>query len=248
MSLIPADSKTPDFLFPLRGKHTRTEAVTAQIAGLCGLSRAAVLRRAADTDADTRLERETLVALVRGFLRAGNQDDADKVMLLLIKRVSGAIAGKTSAWEGLTPEDKTDARQQMVVILCEKVCDLRPASEFWECNFTTSFNRAAISLWHSLTDHALPTVSNTIEMSGGETVDRVEQFADPSETFKTMEMQTLVEMVSGGSAKRSEALFLKLSGFSDEDIAKRLTVTTRTLRNWTAEACAAWLRQAKPEL
>lgn len=245
MSFIPDDSKTTDFLFPLRGKHTRTEAVAAQLAALRGLSRAGVLRRAAETEKDTRLEWETLVAVVRGFLRAGNPDDADMVLLCLIRRVSGAIAAKTSAWAGLTAEDKTDARQQMAAIVCEKVCDLRPGAEFWECNFTTSFNRAAISLWHSLTDHALPTVSNVIEMNGGETVDRVEQFADPSETFKNIEMQTLVEMVSGGSAKRSEALFLKLNGFSDEDIAKRVNVTTRTLRNWTAEACAAWLRQAK---
>lgn len=245
MSLIPDDNKMPDFLFPLRGKRTRTEAATAQLAALCGLSRAATLRRAAETEKDRRLERETLVALVRGFLRAGHQDDADTVLLLLLKRVSGAITAKTAAWAGLTPEDKTDARQQMAAILCEKVCDLRPGTEFWECNFTTSFNRAAISLWHSLTDHALPTVSNVIEMSGGETRDRVEQFADPAEMFQEVEMESLIALVSGGSAKRSEALFLKLNGFSDEDIARRVNVTTRTLRNWTAEAAAAWLRQAE---
>lgn len=242
MSLVPDDTQTPDFLFLLRGKHTRTETVTAQLATLGGLSRAAVLRRAAETEQDKRLEREALVAVVRGFLRAGHQDDADTVLLLLIKRVSGAIAAKTAGWESLTPEDKIDARQQMTALLCEKVCDLRLGAEFWECNFTTSFSRAAISLWHSLTDHPLPTVSNTIEMSGGETVDRVAQIADPSETFRNMEMQSLVELVSSGSAKRSEALFLKLNGFTDEEIAKRLTVTTRTLRNWNAEACAAWIR------
>ena len=145
----------------------------------------------------------------------------------------------------MTPEDKVDARQQMALLLCEKVCDLRPGAEFWECNLTECINRRLITLWHSLTDHALPTVANTIEMSGGGTVDRVEQYADPAETFRNIEMHSLVEMVSGGSVKRSEALFLKLNGFTDEDIAKRLNVTTRTLRNWTAEACAAWLRQAE---
>lgn len=245
MSSIPDDNQTPDFLFPLRGKHTRTEAVTGQLAALRGLSRAATLRRAAETAKDTRLERETLVAVVRGFLRAGHPGDADTVLLLLIKRVGGAIAAKTAAWAGLTPEDKTDARQQMVAILCEKVCDLRPGAEFWECNLTECVNRRLITLWHSLTDHALPTVSNVIEMSGGEAVDRVEQFADPTETFAEMTMADLVALVSGGNPKRSKALFLKLNGYTDEDIARRVKVTTRTLRNWTAEACAAWLRQAK---
>ena len=242
MSLIPDDTQTLNFLHPLCGKHTRTETVTAQLAALGGLSRGAVLRRAAETDPDRRLERETLVAVVRGFLRAGREDEAEAVLLRLLKRVSGAIAAKTAAWTGLTQEDKIDARQQMTALLCEKVCDLRPGAEFWECNFTTSFNRASISLWHSLTDHALPIVSNTIEMSGGETVDRVAQYADPAEAFGEIEMEDLVELMSGGSAKRSRALFLKFHGFTDEDIAKGLNVTTRTLRNWTAEAYAVWSR------
>ena len=253
MSQTTNDAQTPDFLYPLRGKRTRTEAVTAQLAALRGLSRAAVLRRAAETDKDNekdnekdkRLERETLVAVVRGFLRADHQDDADAVLLLLIKRVSGAIAARTAAWVGLTAEDKIDAKQQMTAILCEKVCDLRPGAEFWECNFTTSFNRVSITLWHSLTDHALPTVPNTVEGSGGGTVDRLEQYADPAETFQTMEMQSLAALVSGGHPKRSEALFLRMNGYSDEEIAGRLSVTTRTLRNWTAEACAAWNARMK---
>ena len=240
MSLIPADTQTLNFLSPLQPKRTRTETVTAQLAALGGLSRGAVLRRAADPD--RRLERETLVAVVRGFLRAGREDDAEAVLLLLLKRVSGAIAAKTADWAGLTAEDKIDAKQQMTALLCEKVCDLRPGAEFWECNFTTSFNRASISLWHSLTDHALPIVSNTIEMSGGEMVDRVAQYADPAEAFGEIEMEDLVELMSGGSAKRSRALFLKLNGFPDEDTARRLNVTTRTLRNWTAEAYAVWTR------
>lgn len=248
MSQIPDDTKTVDFLFPLRGKHTRTDTVTAQLAALRGLSRAAVLRRAAETDTTRRLERETLVAVVRGFLRAGSQDDAEAVLLLLFKRVSGAVAGKTSAWAGLTPEDKTDARLEILAILCEKVCDLRPGAEFWECNLTECVNRRLITLWHKMTDKALPVVSNTIEMSGGEMLDRIEQYADPAETFAAMTLADLVSLVSGGHPKRSEALFLKISGFTDEDIARRLKVTTRTLRNWTTEAGAAWLRsQAEGE-
>ena len=233
---------TPDFLFPLRGKHTRTGAVTAQLAALRGLSRAAVLRRAEETGKDRRLERETLVAVVRGFLRLGRSDDADAVLLLLLKRVSGAIAAKTAAGAGLTPEDKMDAQRDMLAVICEKACDLRPGAEFWECNFAACVNRRLITLWHSLTDHALPIVSNTAEGSGGGTIDRLEQYADPAETFRTMEMQSLAALVSSGHPKRSRALFLKMNGYSNEEIAARLGVTTRTLRNWTAEACAAWVR------
>ena len=242
MSQITDDNKTLDFLHPLHGERTRTGAVTAQLAGLRGLSRAAVLRRAAERGKDRRLERETLIAVVRGFLRAGDRDAADAVLVILIDRVSSAIAAKTSAWAKLKPDEKQDARREMVAILCEKVCDLRPGAEFWECNFTSCFNRASISLWRSLTDHALPTVANTVEMSGGAALDRLDQLADPADALADVEMDSLVALVSGGSAKRSEALFLKLNGFSDEDIAVRLGVTSRTLRNWTAEACATWNR------
>ena len=245
MSQITDDNKTPNFLSLLHGERTRTDAVTAQLAGLCGLSRQAVLRRAAETDKDRRLERETLVAVVRGFLRVGHQDAADAVLVILIDRVSSAITAKTSAWAKLTPDEKQDAQREMVAILCDKACDLRPGAEFWECNFTSCFNRASISLWRSLTDHALPTVASTVEMSGGEMLDRLDQLADPADALADVELQSLVALVSGGSAKRSEALFLKLNGFSDEDIAVRLGVTSRTLRNWTAEAAASWARQQR---
>lgn len=244
MSKTLDDISMPSFLNPLQGRHTRSDAVTAQIAMLSGLSRAAVLRRAAETETDKRLERETLVALVRGFLRTGDRGDADAVLLLLIKRVSSALAAETGKWD-LTPEDRIDAQRQMIALLCDKACDLRLGAEFWECNFTTCFQRRLITIWHTLTDHALPTASNTVQVGEGETLDRLEQYADPAETFRHMEMESLVKMVSGGSAKRSEALFLKLNGFTDEDVAKRLKVTSRTLRNWTTEACAVWVRVQK---
>ncbi len=232
----------PDFLPPLHGGRTRSETVTAQLAELSGLSRQAVLRRAAETGAGRRLERETLVAVVRGFLRAGREDDGDTVLLCLIRQVSGGLKAKISAWRGLTPEDKTDAERQMVTLLCEKACDLRPGAEFWECNFTTCFNRRLISLWHTLTDHALPMASNTGEMGDGETWDRVEQFADPADAPADVEMEELVRLVSGDHPKKGRALFLRMHGFSDEEIAAQIGVTSRTLRNWAADARAVWER------
>ena len=235
---------TPDFLFPLQ-KRTRSVAVTAQLTELCCLNRGAVRRRVAETDPSRRLERETLVALVRGYLRVGSCDEADKVLEILIGRVSGAIAGKIGTWAGLTPDDRVDAQRQMVAVLCEQVSDLSSTAEFWECNFTVCFQRRLITLWHILTDRKLPTMSTTTKGSDGEAYDRSEQFADPADPLAEIEMKSLVEIVSGGSAKKSEAIFLRVHGFSDEEIAKRLDVSSRSLRNWAAEARAAWNRQAR---
>lgn len=236
-----------NFLPPLQGKHTRVGVVTVQLAALSGLSRSAVLRRVQESDPLRRLERETLVAVVRGFLRAGDQDAADAVLLCLIRRVGGVLKAKIAGWAGLTPEDKTDAERQMITLLCEKVCDLRPGAEFWECNFATCLNRRLISLWHALTDNALPTVPNTMETSDGEPRDRLEQYADLTDTFQNAELQDVVALVSGGSLKKSQALFMKLSDFSDEEIAEQLGVTTRTLRNWAGEARTAWKRMQREE-
>ena len=247
MSKTTDDTLTLRFLPPLQRKHTRNAAVTAQLNALSSLSRQAVLRRALETGPDRRLERETLVAVVRGFLRAGCENDADTVLLELVKRVGGAVAGTVGGWNGLTGEDKQDAKQQAVEILCEKVCDLELGGEFWECNFTTCFNRRLVSLWHSFTDNALLMTDTVVQTDDGETRDRLEQYADPANPFHNAELQDLVLLVSGGSAKKSQALFLKLNGFSDEDIAKKLGVTSRTLRNWTTEASRVWVRMEAEE-
>ena len=161
------DSASPNFLFPLQ-KRTRSEAVTAQLTELARLSRSAVLRRAAETEPARRLERETLVALVRGYERAGDTAAADAVLVLLTERISRAVAAKAAGWAGLTAEDKLDAQRQMMLIVCEQARTLTPAAELWEGNFGHCFNRRCITLWRSLTEREIPTVPAEIQMSGGE--------------------------------------------------------------------------------
>ena len=238
------DFLLPEFLFPLQTR-TRSEAVTAQLLEISRLPPSAVLRMARDAGPARRLERETLVALVRGYGRAGNKHAADAVLEVLVERISGAVAAKISGWAGLTPEDKIDAQRQMIVQVCEQVSSLRPAAELWECNFSWCFQKRLITLWHSLTDRKAATVPAETGTRGGESWDRLEQQPDPADTFADVELRDLVALVSGGSAKRSSAIFLRMSGFSDEEIAVRLGVTSRTLRNWTTEARAAWTRQDK---
>ena len=240
------DSAAPDFLFPLQ-KRTRNEAVTAQLTELSRLSRSAVLRQAHETDPDRRLARETLVALVRGYERAGDTDAADAVLELLIQRIGPALGRTVSSWAGLTSEDKADAQRQMIVQICEQVGSLHPGAEFWECNFTFCFNKRLITLWRSLTERKVATVSAEIQSHNGETLNRLEQQPHPADALAEIELRDLAALVSGGSAKKAQAILLKTSGFSDEEIAARVGITSRTLRNWITEARAAWLRQRRQE-
>ena len=211
------------------------------------LSRSAVLRRASETDPDRRLKHETLVALVRGYERAGGMDAADAVLELLVQRISGTLARTVSSWAKLIPEDRVDAKRQMIAHICEQVSSLHPSAEFWECNFTFCFNKRLITLWRSLTERRVATVSAEIQNHNGEALDRLEQQPHPADALAEIELRELAALVSGGSAKKAQAILLKVSGFSDEEIAKRLDVTSRTLRNWAAEARAAWLRQKRQE-
>ncbi len=235
------DSAGPNFLHPLQ-KRTRSEAVTAQLSELSRLSPSAVLRRVSETDPARRLERETLVAAHRGYLRAGQKDAANAVLKALIDRTQGALAGRISSWAGLTPENKADAKQQMIAHLCEQVGDLSAGAELWECRFAFCVQRRLITLWHRLTDRQVATVPAEAPAQGGEDWNRLEQQADPRDTFGDIELRDMVALVSGGDPKRGQAIFLRMSGFSDEEIAAQLGVTSRTLRNWTAAARAAYSR------
>lgn len=243
MSHTPDNFSAPDFLTPLR-KWTRSDIVTAQLTELGRLSRSAVLRRAADTAPGLRLNWETLVALTRGFLRAGDTEGADTVFVHLTEKMGGAIRGEIAGWSALNQDEKSDAADQMIALLCGYVYGLSPAAEFWECNLTTCLERRMATLWHSLTDKRIETVSSVTPTEGSEDWDRFEQIAGPADTFTDIETADLLEIVSGGDPQKRGMLHLRMSGFSDEDIARRLNVTTRTLRNWTHEIRAAHKRQA----
>ena len=242
MSQIPDNLPNPDFLPPLQ-KRTRSAAVTAQLTELSRLSRGAVLRRAMETAPERWVEREALVALTRGFLRAGDKASADTVLEILFRRVSKGISGKISGWAGLTPEDRIDASRQMLVQIYEQVCELGPSAEFWECNFTWCLQKRLVTLWRRLTERTPSIASSVILHSDGEEWDRFEQIADPVNGFSEIEVQGVVESLTGGG-KRAEAIFLRMSRYPEDEIALRLGVTSRTLRNWLADARAAWHRQA----
>ena len=224
-------------LFPLAGTRTRPDKVTAQLAEMDKLRRAAVLRRAADTDPARRLERETLVAVVRGFLRAGQEDDAEAVLGMLLDRVDRALNSVISRWTGVTAEDRIDARQQIVEIICEKVCDLRPGSEFWECNWTWCVNKKLISLWRSFAVNALPMTDSIAATPGGEEFDRVAQAADPTDGFLEMELADWVKIVSGGHPQKAGRCFSKSASFPMKKSPKTLALRPAPCGTGTPSLC-----------
>jgi len=224
-----------DFLHPLQ-KRTRTEAVIAELSEMARLPRAAALKRAsADGPAW-----ETLVAMARAYQRVGDAEAARRVLDALVRRVSPSIAKRVTAWDFLTPEERTDARQEMVVAVLRGALDVGPGQELWECNFTHCFNRRLLDVWQKLRRRHGREVSLTQENRDGEEYDGLDQVADPRDAFAAIEDGAFLGRLARGHPHIGEMLHLRMNGFTDREIAARLDVTDRTLRNWAKAAQALW--------
>ena len=169
MSTIPEDNPCagPDFPFPLQ-RHTRTEAVTAQLTEMGRLPRRGVLRRAADMGAN-RLALETLIAVLRAYLRAGDGEAADTVLEHLTVRLRGPIFAKAASWTTIAPADREDAAGEAGLRLLGYVRNLSPTEEFWECNFTHCFTQRMSTILKAIGQAGTPTVSlSGTDDEGGE--------------------------------------------------------------------------------
>lgn len=233
------NSASPDFLRPLhRPGRTRTALVTAQLAELSRLPRASVLRRAAATQAAHRWERETLIAVIRAYRRAGDNPAAEAVTGCLVKRLRGAIQAKVSAWETLGKADGEDAAGEAVLKIIGYVSNLTPTEEFWECNFTQCFNQRMNTILTTLTRHPLRTTSLTLGNDDSEARDGLAELEDfqAQRPFMDIEIQETIAALSQANPQMGEYLFLRREGFTDEEIAAQLGKTSRTLRNWKEQA------------
>ncbi len=212
----------------------------AQLGEMSHLSRPAILRRATETDKARRLERETLIALVRGYLRAGDRDAADAVLDRLVKRLRSAIRSKIASWGMSAPTDREDAESEAVLKIIGYVSSLTPTEEMWECNFAHCFNQRMTTILHALTRRPIPTASltNDRDGNGGEGRDGLAELPDTraQSHFKDIEAREAIAALCRQEPKLGPYLYLLREEWTDEQIAAHLHVTTRTLRNWKVTA------------
>lgn len=226
-----------DFLRPLQKHgHTRTEAVIGQLSEVARLTRAAALERASAGVFNW----ETLVAMAHAYQRAGDGAAARHVLDALAQRVSPSIARRVAAWDFLTPEERTDARQEMIVAVMRGTLDTGPGQEFWECNFTHCFNRRLLDVWTKATRRRGHEVSQMRAGDDGGEYDALEQVADPLDAFAAVEDGEFMARLARSHPKIARMIHLRMNGFTDREIAVRLNTTDRTLRNWAKTAQALW--------
>lgn len=241
MSINTEDDAGPggaaDFLRPLqRQSRTRTEAVIGELSEVARLSRTAALKRAA---ADG-LAWETLVAMARAYKRAGDGAAARHVLDALIRRVSRRIAAKVAAWDFLTPEERADAKQEMALAVLKGALDTGPGQEFWECNFAHCFNRRLLDMWNKAMRRRGREVSLTQAGDDGEDYDGLDQVADPFDAFAAVEDGAFMARLARSHPNIARMLHLRMNGFTDREVAARLGVSDRTLRNRARTAQALW--------
>ena len=242
MSTTPVESLPPvNFLYPLV-KRTRTEAVTAELTELSRLERASVLKYVASADTREGPAWETLVAMARAYLRAGDPKAARQVLDALVRRVGALIAGKVAGWEGVTSEDRVDAKREAIRLLLRCVLNLDAGQELWECNFRHCFNFRMISLWKKIVAGRGREVSLSAQNTEGETYDGLEQIADPQDAFAELEGNDFCRLLLPDYPQISRLIHLRLAGYSDVEIAAQVGVTDRTLRNWTKIAQSLWAK------
>ena len=178
--------------------------------------------------------------MARAYRLAGDADAARRVMDALVGRVSPSVAKRVGAGSGLTPEEQNDAKQEAIIAVIQGALDLEPGKELWECNFTHCLNRCLINAWRAAMRRREDAVSLTRGDSDGEEYDGLEQFADPTDAFASGEDAAFCRRLAQVHPRIGEMVHLRLHGFSDREIAGRLGVTDRTLRNWAKTAQAFW--------
>ena len=234
----------PDFLTPLK-RRTRSEAVTAQLTELARLPRASILRRAASEDRASRPALETLIALIRAYLRAGDEAAADSVLTAFIPRLRNAVRHKVKAWGTKALPDQENAVDEAVLRIVAWVTTLTPSEEFWECNFTHCFSQRMSTILGNLSAEA-HTGPRTVSLSGtgeeGDEQDGLLNLPDlgAEADFTAIEAREAVAALGRDNPQIGRYLFLVGQGYTDEEIAAHLGVRTRTLRNWKAKAREAW--------
>ncbi len=227
-----------DFLFPLTRRQTRTGKVTAELAEMNRLPRRRVLVWVQEKRKDHWLAHETLVAVLRGFLRAGDRDAADAVLEALINRLRPAVTARAKRWSVLFPADVDNAEDEAVRKLISYLRSTDAKEEFWECNFTFCFNKRTDDVFKRAAAERGAAVSLTSAWADGEERDRLETLPDreSESAFDDIETQELIQALDQAVPRFAEYLHFHRNGYTDKETAVHLDVTDRTLRNWKDRA------------
>lgn len=231
----------PEFLRPLQ-KRTRPAPVAAELEALGRLPRGVVLSRVRDKDKAKGPARETLVSLARTFHLRGDRAAVGIVLDVLTARVSGALRRKMAGWR-VAKADEEELLRHVLAGLYASWLNTQAGEELWECNFTTPFDVRAITLIGSFFPKTVmvESLSAFSAEAGEDGADK--DIADPEAEASFADMllnlpeRAALQALAAHQAAWSHALHDKYrAGYTEEEIASRYGVSSRTIRSWIGEA------------
>ena len=219
--------------------RTREPAVEAQIRQLLSVPRSEFWRRAQISERESAewIQEESLVSLLRAYHRQGEENSAWKIAEILIKRSEYFIGKQLNVWKSLSGEDRSDCARDVIQQLLEDVFNESRSCEFWEVRYWLCLKRRMLNKVQKYRRIAEQELSSTIESFDGERIEESNtQFADTT----SLTPHQLVEIREALSLlKESERMAFVLFYYQDwsqQEIANRLNVTDRTVRNMLKRA------------
>jgi RNA polymerase sigma factor (sigma-70 family) len=237
MSRTIGGNESTSFKIRSLTKRFRPQHIVDQLNQLVGLEWPLVQRKVAIRNVPTELARETLVAMIRSYTALGQRDNADKVFIALIERVSGAIAQRLVKWRSISGSDMEDTRQSVIVGLHDYIYSLEVGEELWECNFKTCFDLRLLNVFGKLTKGKVQIAQSISQPSSEE--EGIDSFDFPDESaqipFDSVHVKDALAHLNGLNPRLGKVFYLKFfADIPDGEIAGMFEVSERTIRNWVS--------------
>ncbi len=230
---------THALLRPLTRDYTREPQVVAQILTMQGLEDSEFWRRVSlenHLDPDCPFP-ESLVCWIREFMDRGDSRRAWDVVTALERRVARIVdRGLTRVYD-LRQDQIEDLTLDLITNLYHEWLSLEPPHEFWEIRFIFCLKRKLIShVRRFIRDRDIE-----VDLAGG-----IQSAADAEDPLSRLSDQRSIDTENAAIANvaldqlgypLNRAFFLYHYGeLTQEQIAKVLGVTERTVRNWLRKA------------
>lgn len=223
----------------IEGREREPEVET-QITRLLDCPSDSLWRQAQQSDhhADGWIQEETLVYFLRQYQRRNDPDTAWKLAEILMERSSKFIRRQIACWKSLTQDNQDecirDVTEQMILDLFND----GPNCEFWEIRFWLCLKRRILNRvqkYRRQREFEVPSVMTDNEDNAYE-ADRDRRFADTATLSPQMRAEINAALAILKENERTAFVLFYYEEWPQQEIARRLGVTDRTVRNLLMKA------------
>lgn len=234
MSEQNAENTMTQTLTPLQIEGRQRElAVETQIRTLQNLTEAEFWRRVRLTDHGHPdfIQEETLVYLLRDRFRKGEARRAGDIAEILVDRTANFLRKQVAAWKSLTPPHVEDCIAEIYSQMWLDLFNMASSSEFWEIRFWLCLRRRALNIIQRYRQ------MDTFEYHPSANANENER-DDPLESVAAVEKLSAHHRVEIREAlgllpdrERTVFVLYHYEDWTQQEIASRLKITDRTVRN-----------------